>query len=100
MHDENTGVLYDAKSFEFISLAPCFDHNIAFNKEFMGVSHATKGRSSLLPLDDWSKRFIGNHSDIVERLQSVDYSEIQKYVPKERFTEFQARIKELLKSAV
>ncbi|MCL1835033.1 MAG: HipA domain-containing protein [Oscillospiraceae bacterium] len=96
MHDENTGVLYDAKTFEFISLAPCYDHNIAFNIEFMGVSNATKGRSSLLPLDDWSKRFIKNHDDIVERLQSVDYSEIRKYVPAERFAESQARIKELL----
>jgi len=100
MHDENTGVLYDAKTFDFISLAPCYDHNIAFNKEFTGVSHATKGRSSLLPLDDWSKRFIKNHDDIIEKLQLVNYSEIRRYVPKERFTEFQARIKELLKSTV
>jgi len=97
MHDENTGVLYDAKTFEFISLAPCYDHNIAFNEQFAGVSHATKGRSSLLPLGDWAMRFIGNHSDIAERLQSVDYSEIQKYVPAERFAEFQSRIKELLR---
>ena len=96
MHDENTGVLYDAKTFEFISLAPCYDHNIAFNKEFTGASHATKGRSSLLPLDDWSKRFIKNHDDIVEKLKSVDYSEIEKYVPKEQFAEFQARIEKLL----
>jgi len=97
MHAENTGVLYDAKTFEFISLSPCYDHNIAFNEQFAGVSHATKGRSSLLPLDDWAKRFIGNHLDIAEKLQSVDYSEIQKYVPAERFAEFKARIKELLK---
>ena len=97
MHDENTGVLYDAKTFEFISLAPCYDHNIAFNKDFMGVSHATKGRSSLLTLDDWSKKFIKNHVDITEKLKNVDYSEIKKYIPKERFMEFQARIEELLK---
>jgi len=97
MHDENTGVLYDAKTFEFISLAPCYDHNIAFNKEFMGVSHATKGRSSLLPLDEWSKRFINNHPDIVGKLKTVDYTEIKKYVPEERFIEFRSRIKELLK---
>jgi len=97
MHDENTGVLYDAKTLEFISLAPCFDHNIAFNKEFMGVSYATKGRSSLLPLDDWSKRFIAKHPDIIEKLHSIDYSEIMKYLSKERFLEFQARINWLLK---
>ena len=96
MHDENTGVLYDAKTFEFISLAPCFDHNIAFNEEFSGVSHATKGRSSLLPLDEWSKRFIKNHPDIVENLKTVDYTEIKKYMPTERFIEFQARIRDLL----
>ena len=96
MHDENTGVLYDAQTFEFISLAPCFDHNIAFHEEFMGVSHATKGRSSLLPLDDWSKKFIRNHPDILEKLKTVDYTEIKKYIPKERFAEFVARIKELL----
>ncbi|MDR1891501.1 MAG: hypothetical protein LBQ48_00585 [Oscillospiraceae bacterium] len=100
MHDENTGVLYDAKTFEFISLAPCFDHNIAFNEEFMGVSHATKGRSSLLPLDEWSKRFIKNHPDILEKLKTVDYTEIKKYMPKERFTEFQERIKEMLSAKV
>jgi len=40
------------------------------------------------------------NSDIVERLQSVDYSEIKKYVPKERFVEFKTRINELLKSTV
>ncbi|MCL2499124.1 MAG: HipA domain-containing protein [Defluviitaleaceae bacterium] len=97
MHDENTGVLYDAKTFEFISLAPCYDHNIAFNEHFMGVSHATKGRSSLLTLDDWSKRFIKNHDDIVNKINNVDFGEIKKYIPKERFVEFQARIKELLK---
>jgi len=97
MHDENTGVLYNAKTFEFISLAPCYDHNIAFNKEFMGVSHASKGRSSLLPLDDWAKRFIAKHPDIIKRLKSVDYSEIQKYIPEERFAEFKTRIAELLK---
>ena len=100
LHDENTGLLYDAKTFEFISLAPCYDHNIAFNKEFMGVSHATQGRSTLLPLDDWSKRFIKKHGDIIEKLQSVDYSEIKKYIPKERFAEFRARIEDLLKSTV
>jgi hypothetical protein len=96
MHDENTGVLYDSKTFEFISLSPCYDHNIAFNAEFMGASHATKGRSSLLPLDDWTKRFIKNHSVLVSKLKSVDYTEIKKYVTAERFSEFMERVKQVI----
>jgi len=93
LHDENTGLLYDAKTFEFIGAAPCYDHNIAFQEGFGGLSRATKGNSSSLPLDDWAKLFIKNHPDIVKKLKNIKYNEVSKYLSGRQLLEVQERVK-------
>lgn len=30
LHDDNYGLLYDSEKFEFKSVSPCYDHNVAF----------------------------------------------------------------------
>ena len=29
LHDDNYGLLYDSEKFEFKSVSPCYDHNVA-----------------------------------------------------------------------
>ncbi|MCL2814532.1 MAG: HipA domain-containing protein [Oscillospiraceae bacterium] len=96
LHDENTGLLYDAKTFEFLAVSPCYDHNIAFQEGFGGLSRATKGNSSSLPLDDWTKLFINNHPDIVEKLKLLPYTKINKYLSKRQIAELKDRVKKVL----
>ena len=91
LHDENTGLLYDAKTFEFLSVSPCYDHNVAFQEGFSGLSRATKGNSSALPLDDWAKMFIKNHLDIAEKLKTLPYSKIDGYLSKRQSSELRQR---------
>jgi len=97
LHDENTGLLYDAKTFEFIRVSPCYDHNIAFQEGFGGLSRATKGNSSSFTLDDWTRMFIGNHIDIAQKLQTLDFSEISMYLSKRQLAEFKKRVRQVIK---
>jgi hypothetical protein len=96
LHDENTGLLYDAKTFEFLAVCPCYDHNIAFEENFGGLSRATKGNSSSLPLDDWTRLFIKNHPDIVQRLKTLPYKEIGGYLSKQQLSELRGRVKKVI----
>lgn len=34
LHDDNYGLLYDSEKFEFKSVSPCYDHNVAFQEGF------------------------------------------------------------------
>jgi len=99
LHDENTGLLYNAKTFEFLSVAPCYDHNIAFQEGFGGLSRATKGNSSSLPLDDWAKMFIKSHADIAEKLKIIKYTEISKYLSKHQLAELEERVNKVIEWA-
>ena len=38
LHDDNYGLLYDSEKFEFKSVSPCYDHNVAFQEGFLGLS--------------------------------------------------------------
>lgn len=96
LHDENTGLLYDAKTFDFISVSPCYDHNIAFQEGFGGLSRATKGNSSSLPLDDWARMFIRNHTDITERLKTLPYAEIGVYLSERQLEELKERVQQAI----
>jgi hypothetical protein len=96
LHDENTGLLYDAKTFEFMSVCPCYDHNIAFWEGFDGLSRATKGNSSSLPLDEWAGMFIKNHLDIAKKLQTLPYLQISKYLSKLQLSELKERAQKLV----
>ena len=96
LHDENTGLLYDAKTFDFISLCPCYDHNIAFQEGFDGLSRATKGNSSSLPLDDWTRMFIKNHPDIGAKLKTLPYPEVGGYLSKSQLSELKERARKVI----
>ena len=41
LHDDNYGLLYDSEKFEFKSVSPCYDHNVAFQEGFLGLSRTT-----------------------------------------------------------
>lgn len=96
LHDENTGLLYDSNTFEFLSVSPCYDHNIAFQEGFGGVSRATKGNSSSLPLDDWAQMFIKHHLDIVEKLKTLPYKELEAFLSKFQLSELKDRVHKVM----
>jgi len=96
LHDENTGLLYDARTFDFASASPCYDHNIAFQEGFGGLSRATKKHSSSLPLDDWAKMFAKNHPDIVSKLNSLPYEDIGVYLSARQLDELNERVQRVV----
>ena len=96
LHDENTGLLYDAKTFEFLSVSPCYDHNIAFQEGFGGLSRATKGNSSSLPLDDWAQMFIKHHAGIAEKLKTLPYAEISAYLSCRQLSELKESVRNVM----
>lgn len=46
LHDDNYGLLYDSKTFEFKAVVPCYDHNVAFQEGFLGLTRTTMGNSA------------------------------------------------------
>ena len=96
LHDDNYGLLYDSKTFELKSVSPCYDHNIAFQEGFGGLSRTTLGSSALIPLDDFTEMFIKNHSDIVEKLKKIDLSIVQKYLSSVQLKELKERIERVI----
>ncbi|MFV0520594.1 MAG: hypothetical protein ACK5LY_10030 [Lachnospirales bacterium] len=91
MHNENYGELYNS-DFELLSLAQLYDHNVAFQKGFNGVSRATMGSSALLPLDTITKQFIGNHEDIVEGLGNLNLIKVNTFLTEIQQSELKQRI--------
>lgn len=96
LHDDNYGLIYNSKTFELEKVGPCFDHNVAFQEGFDGLSRTTMGNSASAPLDDWSELFINNHPDIVENLKKIDLSVVKKYLTKRQFTELQEQISKVI----
>lgn len=96
LHDDNYGLIYNSKTFELEKVAPCFDHNVAFQEGFDGLSRTTMGNSASAPLDEWSELFINNHPDIVENLKKIDLSIVKKYLTKRQFTELKERISKVI----
>lgn len=92
LHDDNYGLLYNSKTFEFESVSPCYDHNVAFQEGFLGLARTTIGNSASLPLDDLCKRFIGEHTDIAEKLKTIDLTEVKPYLSERQFNELAERI--------
>ncbi len=92
LHDDNYGLLYDSKTFEFNAVSPCYDHNVAFQEGFMGLSRTTMGNSASIPLDDLCERFIKQHKDIADKLKTIDLSEVKKYLTDRQFDELKDRI--------
>ena len=92
LHDDNYGLLYNSETFEFISVSPCFDHNVAFQEGFLGLARTTLGNSASLPLDEICERFIWKHKDIAEKLKTIDLSEIGKYLSERQIAELKERI--------
>ena len=100
LHDDNYGLLYDSKSFEFNSVSPCYDHNVAFQEGFLGLSRTTMGNSASIPLDDLCERFIGNHKDIAEKLESIDLEDVKTYLSERQFDELKERIANVINWAI
>ena len=48
LHDDNYGLLYDSEKFEFKSVSPCYDHNVAFQEGFLGLSRISPCCSSII----------------------------------------------------
>lgn len=92
LHDDNYGLLYDSRTFEFKSLSPCYDHNVAFQEGFLGLSRTTIGNSASIPLDDLCERFIINHKDIAEKLKLTDLKDVKEYLSERQFAELKERI--------
>ncbi len=92
LHDDNYGLLYDIKTFELKSVSPCYDHNVAFQEGFLGLSRTTMGNSVSLPLDDLCERFIDNHMDIAEKLKTIDLKDIKTYLSEIQYNELKERI--------
>ena len=92
LHDDNYGLLYDSKTFELKSLSPCYDHNVAFQEGFLGLTKTTMGKSASLPLDDLCERFIKQHTDIAEKLKTIDLKEVKTYLSERQFNELTERI--------
>ncbi len=96
LHDDNYGLLYDSKTFEFKSVAPCYDHNVAFQEGFLGLSRTTMGNSESLPLDDICERFIHKHKDIAYKLRTIDLDQVKKYLTDRQYDELVQRIKQVI----
>ena len=92
LHDDNYGLLYDSNTFEFKSVSPCYDHNVAFQEGFLGLSRTTMGNSASIPLDDLCERFITKHKDIAEKLKSIDLEDVKAYLSERQFDELKDRI--------
>ncbi len=92
LHDDNYGLLYNSKTFEFKAVSPCYDHNVAFQEGFMGLSRRASGNCASIPLDDLCERFIKQHKDIADKLKTIDLSEVKTYLTDRQFNELQDRI--------
>lgn len=92
LHDDNYGVLYDSNTFEFKSLAPCYDHNVAFQEGFTGLVRSKVNSFPASPIDEWTKQFIGYHPDIVLKLRKIDLSQVKRYLTDRQYNELISRI--------
>lgn len=92
LHDDNYGLLYDSKTFEFKSVSPCYDHNVAFQEGFLGLTRTTMGNSASLPLDELCEKFIKKHPDIAKKLKTIDLSEVKTYLSERQYNELIKRI--------
>lgn len=99
LHDDNYGLLYGSDTFEFKSVSPCYDHNVAFQEGFLGLSRTTIDNSASIPLDDLCKRFIVGHKDIAEKLKSIDLENVKAYLSERQFDELKERIADVIKWA-
>lgn len=94
LHEDNYGCIYDADTFDIISLSPCYDHNVAFQEGFNGLSRGRLSGSSILTLDEYTKQFIVGHQDIVSKLRSINilFEELNNYLTDRQMRELKCRI--------
>ena len=50
------------------------------------------GNSASLPLDDLCERFIKKHTDIAEKLKTIDLSEVRTYLSERQYNELTERV--------
>lgn len=99
LHEDNYGCIYDSKTFEILELAPCYDHNLAFQEGFNGLSRETVSSSLQIPIVDLAERFIINidHKDILDSLKHLDLSKVLKYLSKIQLAELKERIDNIIR---
>lgn len=96
LHDENYGFLYDASTFEILSVSPCYDHNLALVAD-EGVLMVHSGIAAKFDeIRSVACSVIGFHPDIVERLRCLDLGPIRKYLSEEQMAALRGRIDVLL----
>ena len=54
------------------------------------------GNSASIPLNDLCERFIGNHKDIAEKLESIDLEDVKTYLSERQFDELKQRIAQVI----
>lgn len=94
LHEDNYGCIYDTDTFDIISLSPCYDHNVAFQEGFNGLSRGRLSGSSILTLDEYTKQFILGHQDIVSKLRGINilFEELNNYLTDRQMRELKCRI--------
>lgn len=97
LHDDNYGLIYDSRTFEFKSVSPCYDHNVAFQEGFIGLTRTTMGNSASLPLDELCERFIKKHKDIADKLKTIDLTDVKTYLSDLQFAELKERVNNAIK---
>lgn len=96
LHEDNYGLLYNPDTMDILKLSPCYDHNIAFQEGFNGLSRGRLSGSSTLTLDEYTNIFIKGHKDIAQKLSTLDLSEVSKYLNQRQLSELKSRIKTTL----
>lgn len=98
-NDKSYGILYNTKEFEFIELAPSFEHYRAFAEEFTGESSRNGvllfGEFLLgeyIDLEALTKRFIINHSDIVKALKNINLMKASAFLTEVQVSQLKERI--------
>ena len=89
LHEENYGLLYDTRSFKILQVAQCFDHNCAFDDNFIGITND-------VDLEELAERFIKYHMDIANRAYRININEMNKYLKPMQLDQLKSRIKNII----
>ena len=109
LHNENFGFLYDPSTFELIDIAPCFDHNRAFDllfdepevctdAAFFGGSHyVPRGENTLLDIKSITMKYARDFTHLKPLLLSLDFRGLQAFLNQEQTVQLKARIDDVVR---
>lgn len=91
LHSENFGFLFDNKTFDIISVAPFFDHNMSFDLGFSGET----GNLGI-NIEQWAKNTVKLYPQLYNLLQSLNLTVVQPFISKKEYAELVERYENLL----